>query len=222
MTTDRQEASVRAADPSLDRRGVAAGIVLIASSGASQVWMSPNRSPARCGPRHNGPMDGASIRVREGQPDDDTTCLGVIRRSFATVADEFGFRPDTHQIFPAYWTPDRFATARAHDGLLLVAEYGDEIVGCCFAGADRNDASSWQLKRLAVIPEARHHGVGARLVSAAASRASTAGMRRLSLRIVASNQHLANWYLTLGFLLVATSRPAGLPFEVADFELPVP
>ncbi len=44
-------------------------------------------------------------------------------------------------------------------------------------------------------------------------------MPSLRLRIIASNQRLADWYLELGFRLISTSQPSDLPFEVADFEL---
>ena len=166
-------------------------------------------------------MDGSPIRIREGHPRDDLACLDVIRCAFATVADELGFRSDTHPAFPAYWAPDRFAAARARDGLLLVAEREHTILGCCFAGASRQDPGSWHLKRLSGLPQARHQGVGASLVDAAARRTAAAGGRSLRLQIVASNQRLAAWYLTLGFRLVSTHTPPTRPFAVADFERPV-
>lgn len=164
-------------------------------------------------------MHDAEVTLRNGTPPDDAACLAIIRRAFGTVADELGFAPETHGVFPAYLTPERFARARAADAQLLVAELDGELVGCCFVGPARHIPDEWELSRLAVVPEARHRGVGVLLVRAAVARAADAGAPRLGLSIVAANRRLAAWYESLGFRRTGTSHPDFLPFDVATFDM---
>ncbi|MDQ7992194.1 MAG: GNAT family N-acetyltransferase [Propionicimonas sp.] len=156
--------------------------------------------------------------IRPGTPGDDAVCLQVIRAGFATVAEELGFTAATHPRFPAYWSAERFARARGREGQLLVAEAGGVVVGCCFAGPGP-DGDGWVLNRLAVLPTARHRGIGAGLVRAAAGEAVRHRAGSLGLSIVAANHRLGRWYHELGFELVSTTRPETLPFDVAEYRL---
>lgn len=163
--------------------------------------------------------DPSELLIREATVDDDATCLEVIRSAFATVADDLGYRPETHSLHPAFWTPEQYARARRTDGPLLVAEVGGQLVGTCFVGPRPDDPKHWVIRRMAVVPEARHLGIGAALVRRAVDVARGADARVVTLRIVADNHQLGRWYLAQGFQLSHVGRPAGLPFRVADYEL---
>ena len=94
-------------------------------------------------------------------------------------------------------------------------------MGCVFIGPLPTDAAHWVLKRLAVLPEARHLGLGRALVEAATDRARTSGATRLTLRIIAENELLGRWYTGLGFRRTLAPRHPGWAFTVHEFELPL-
>jgi ribosomal protein S18 acetylase RimI-like enzyme len=176
--------------------------------------------------------------VREATPADHGACLGVIRRAFRTVADDLGIggpavegrlasalTSDAERDianaprFPADWDEQRFAAAIAGDGTLLVAHRAGRLVGCVFVGRVPADAAHWVLKRLAVLPDARHLGIGRALVGAATERARRAGATRLTLRIIAENEVLGRWYTGLEFCRRSELQHPGWSFTVHEYEL---
>lgn len=147
-------------------------------------------------------------------PVDYPECLSALRRSFATVADEFGITAQNAPTNPAFWTDGAVAAVVARG----FEPFGDRdasvLRGCAFVGPS-GDARIWSLRHLAVLPAARHQGIGANLVTEAVRRAGVGGASTLTVGIVSSNLRLAAWYRQLGFVTVEAGRTyPHVPFRV--------
>ncbi|PKQ31921.1 MAG: hypothetical protein CVT62_05905 [Actinobacteria bacterium HGW-Actinobacteria-2] len=159
--------------------------------------------------------------MEELGPDRYPECLDVLRRGFATVVATHGITADNTPSNPAFWQDDEVARVVAKGFSVFGVEHDGRLVGCAFVGPSR-DADRWSLRHLAVVPEARHQGIGEALVGEAARRAREGGARVLRIGIVAENTRLADWYHRLGFVTVdAGQRYPGLVFSVDHLELPL-
>ena len=99
--------------------------------------------------------------------------------------------------------------------LFLVAAEGDSVLGTTMAGYEGH--RGW-LHLVAVTPEARGRGVGARLVREAERRLTELGCPKLNLQILESNRQVVGFYERLGFRVerrVSMGRVLP-PGEVAD------
>lgn len=152
-------------------------------------------------------------------PVDYAECLSVLRQSFATVADEFGITAQNAPTNAAFWGDGAVAAVVARG----FEPFGDRdasvLRGCAFVGPS-GEARNWSLRHLAVLPAARHQGIGASLVAEAVRRAGVGGANTLTAGIVADNLRLAAWYRDLGFVTVEAGRSyPNLPFRVDQLAL---
>jgi|GEM_PF-1539179 Acetyltransferases len=164
------------------------------------------------------PMDvpGVEMLGAERYPE----VLGVLRDGFETVREQFGITAANNPHYPVFWTVDDVPRAVSRPSLLLGIEVSRELAGCAFAGPSRRRSGCWELRHLAVAPQYRHLGLGARLVAAAARIAADDGAQLLRIGIVAENHTLSHWYHELGFVDVARGQVfEGLPFTVDHLEL---
>jgi ribosomal protein S18 acetylase RimI-like enzyme len=146
-------------------------------------------------------------------------CLDVLRRGFATVTATYGITADNTPSNPAFWDADAVAQVVAKGFTVYGVEIAGRLVGCAFVGPS-TAPSRWSLRHLAVVPEARHQGVGEALVAEAARRAREGGATALRIGIVAENLQLSDWYHRLGFVTVESGmRYPGLVFTVDHLEL---
>lgn len=109
----------------------------------------------------------------------------------------------------ARWPQDRpFFAAGDDPGDVLVAEIdgdgvrGGAVVGYAKLGAPTPLASNRhvvEVRGLAVLPAYQRRGIGARLIAAATEAAAAAGVRRLTLRVLATNPDAQRLYASLGF-----------------------
>lgn len=170
----------------------------------------------RAAGRHEG---HPARRIVDLPPERHAEALAVLRAGFATVAAEFGLTAENTPSNPAFWTGAELGLLVARDYQLFGAEIGGRVLGCAFAGPSRSRERTWELRHLAVRPDARHQGHGEALVAEAARRAQANGASVLRIGIVADNRRLADWYHQLGFVTVsAHERYAGLVFAVDHLE----
>jgi GNAT superfamily N-acetyltransferase len=147
-------------------------------------------------------------------------CLAVLRAAFADVAAEFGLTAANTPSNPAFWTDADLERVIARGSQLFADDVDGRIVCCAFVGPSPSREGTWVLRHLAVVPDARHHGIGASLVGEASRRARAGGAAVLRIGIVADNRRLADWYLRLGFVTVESGRRyPGLVFAVDHLEL---
>ena len=97
--------------------------------------------------------------------------VAALTRYFAELADRLGFSPPAGPDDPAAFTPP--------DGVFLLVRAGDRIVGC--GGLRPWDASTGEIKRMWIDPEARGRGLARRLLAALEETARATGRTRVVL-----------------------------------------
>lgn len=143
----------------------------------------------------------------------------MLRRGFRTVAADFGLTLANTPSNPAFWDVSEVARVVAKPMQLFAVEELDGLAGCAFVGAAGSRPQAWELRHLAVLPEARHRGYGEWLVEEAANRARQAGAQQLRIGIIAENRQLGAWYQRLGFVSEGTVTYPGLVFTVERLAL---
>lgn len=98
---------------------------------------------------------------------------------------------------PPHNEPSRLIeTKLAVDDLIFIAEIEEKLVGACMAGYDGH--RGW-LYAVAVSPEYRRSGIGARLVKHTMQVLKDMGCIKVNLQIRSTNTEVAEFYRSLGF-----------------------
>lgn len=84
----------------------------------------------------------------------------------------------------------------AHEGTVLVAQRGDDVVGVAMFRLGVRDA---EVLALITAPGHRHRGVGRALVAELSKRARAAGCRRLRVRVARTDDASPAFFHALGF-----------------------
>jgi len=115
-------------------------------------------------------------------------------------ADRDGLADLWRSVFsdaPPHNEPVRMIDSKlAVDDLIFIAEDEEQIVGGCMAGYDGH--RGW-LYALAVRPELRRNGLGARIVQHALEALRGLGCIKVNLQIRSSNHEVEGFYQSLGF-----------------------
>ncbi len=146
-------------------------------------------------------------------------CVQVIRSSFITVADEFGFSADNAPRFTAFAiSADRLYYQLENDNRLMAAYCLDsgKIIG--YYSLLWQDDRQCELNNLCVLPEYRHEGIGAALLRDAFDRAKKEGCEKISIGIVEENRVLRKWYEDQGFIHIGTKKFDFFPFTCGYLE----
>ncbi len=149
---------------------------------------------------------------------DLTECVRVIRSSFLTVANNFGFTVENAPGFTAFaTTEDRLKQQLLMEHRPMYA-FCDEgaIVG--YYSLFVQNSSGCELNQLCVLPEYRHKGIGAELLEHAFGRARELGCSRINIGIVDENIALRKWYESFGFVHTASRKSARFPFTCGFME----
>ena len=157
--------------------------------------------------------------IREAMRDEIPACADVIRRSFRTVADEFGFTRENAPRFTAFALTDE-RLLREYDGgnrPTFVCERDGVLCGCysLLLGED----GACELNHLAVLPEFRRRGIGTRLFRHAAGTARRYGCRVMTFGIVEENTVLRAWYEKNGAAHTGTKKFDFFPFTCGYMEI---
>ena len=150
--------------------------------------------------------------IREVKRSDLPECVRVIRSSFQTVADEFGFTEDNAPRFTAFATTEE-RLLRQLDGehrLMYLDEEDGRICGYYSLKPEEN--GECELGSLAVIPEYRHRGIGGSLLRHAAETAREQHCTVMNLGIVEENTVLRKWYESHGAEHLGTKKFDFFPF----------
>ena len=167
------------------------------------------------------PEEGSEC-LRRMSIDEVRECVEVIRSSFQTVADEFGFTEENAPRFTAFATDEnrllyQFCVEKRPMYVYLI---GKKIVG--YYSLALSDDGSAELNNLAVLPEYRHKGIGGKLLTDAMIQAKTFGKATLKLGIVEENKRLRKWYESFGFVHVGTQKFDFFPFTCGYLERELP
>ena len=144
-------------------------------------------------------------------------CVSVIRCSFQTVADEFGFTEENAPAFTA------FATSEEKVEMWMTEQhrpmYGcfenDRLVGYYNLLSTED---GYELGSLSVLPEYRHEGIGRALLTDAMIRAAARNADKMELSIVEENTILRKWYEDMGFTHTGTRKFDFFPFTCGYLE----
>ena len=146
-------------------------------------------------------------------------CVAVIRESFLTVAEEFGFTPDNAPRFTAFaTTPERLYYQLDSEHRLMCAWYAESggIVG--YYSLLMQEDGECELNNLCVLPRYRHGGIGKALLGDASARAKADGRVKINIGIVEENALLRKWYEQNGFVHTGTEKFDFFPFTCGYME----
>lgn len=150
--------------------------------------------------------------IREMMRDEVPAVVELIKESFMTVADEYGFTKENAPRFTAFaTTPDRlyWHMDGEHRPMFVFEEEGS-LRGYYSLLLQEN--GECELNNLAVLPAYRHKGIGKQLLEHAFAIAKDAGCRIVKIGIVEENTVLRKWYEQYGAIHIGTEKFDFFPF----------
>ena len=158
--------------------------------------------------------------IKEIDKSEIAECVNVIRKSFLTVADEFGFTIENAPRFTAFaTTEERLFYQLEYEHRLMVAYYDDgdgRILG--YYSLMFLENSECELSNLCVLPEFRHKKIGEALLEDAVIRAKNSGCKKMKIGIVEENKKLRKWYEAHGFIHTHAEKFDFFPFTCGYME----
>ena len=157
--------------------------------------------------------------IREVRREEIPECVQVIRRSFQTVADDFGFTPENAPRYVAFATDEnRLIWQMDQEHRLMFLDEEDGMI-CGYYSLLLKDNGECELGSLSVLPEYRHRGIGASLLKHAADMARKQNCGVMDLSIVEENAVLRKWYERNGAVHIGTKKFDFLPFTAGYMKI---
>ena len=150
--------------------------------------------------------------IRKIQEKDIDECVDVIRTSFQTVADEFGFTKENAPRYTAFATDAKRIRWQMLGEQRPMYAYFDEDSLVGYYSLALQDNNECELNNLCVIPACRHKGIGEALLSDAFERAKKLGCIKMNIGIVEENQILRKWYEGYDFVHLGCRKYDFFPF----------
>ncbi len=159
--------------------------------------------------------------IQEIEKKDYPACVQVIRDSFQTVADEYGFTEENAPGFTAFAVDEaKLFYWREKQRRPMAGWFEDgKLVGYYNLLLTEEDC---ELGSLCVLPAFRHRGIGEELLFDAQERAKTLAVPLMTLSIVEENAVLRRWYERHGFVHTGTRKYDCFPFTCGYLEKPLP
>lgn len=156
--------------------------------------------------------------IKQIDKNDIVECVKVIRKSFCTVADEFGFNADNAPRFTAFaTTAERLEWQLNSEHRPMYAFYDNGII-IGYYSLYLQDNKECELNNLCVIPEYRHKGIGEELLKHAFEVARELDCNKINIGIVEENKILKKWYESFGFIHINTQKFDFFPFTCGYME----
>lgn len=156
------------------------------------------------------------VQIREALISELEGCAQVIRRGFATVAEDFGLTAENCATNGAFIQADRLIADKRKGNFMYVLTVNNEIAG--FMQLEKKSDEQYELEKITVLPAFRHHGYGKTLLDYAKDKAKKFGAKRLTIGIIEENAVLKDWYSQNGFKHTGTRQFTFLPFTVGFME----
>ena len=146
-------------------------------------------------------------------------CVDVIKESFLTVANEFGFTIENAPRFTAFAiTEQRLSWQLTYENRPMYAFIKDgKIIG--YYSLSLLENKECELNNLCVLTQFRHKGIGEKLLLHSFSTAKSLGYSKINIGIVEENQVLKKWYESFGFKHIKTQKFDFFPFTCGYMEL---
>lgn len=156
--------------------------------------------------------------IKEINEKDIAECVKVIRESFHTVAEAFGFTEENAPRFTAFaTTEERLNWHLLGEHRPMYAYYeNDKIIGYYSLLLQENNEC--ELNNLCVIPSYRHKGIGEELLAHAFKTSKEMNCTKMNIGIVEENTVLRQWYEKLGFHHIGTQKFDFFPFTCGYME----
>lgn len=148
--------------------------------------------------------------IKRINKDDLKNCLDIIHRSFLTVAEQFGLTPENCPTNGAFMPYSRLLSDFENGAFMFGIYQNDILAG--FMQLKNKGNGIFELEKLAVLPEFRHLGLGARLLNFACEEVKSFGGKKITIGIIEENVQLKNWYISQGFAANGTKKFTHLPF----------
>ena len=157
--------------------------------------------------------------IREVRQEEIPECVQVIRRSFQTVADEFGITPENAPRYVAFATDEnRLLWQMFREHRLMFLDEGDGVIRGYYSLLMK-DGGECELGSLSVLPEYRHRGIGTSLLKHAMDTARQQHCSVLNLSIVEENTVLRKWYARTGAVHTGTQKFDFFPFTAGYMKI---
>lgn len=154
-------------------------------------------------------------KIRENDIPD---CVKLIRKSFATVAEQFGITVENAPRFTAFATTEERLLRQFTEECRPMYAFrdGNRMVG--YYSLFLKSSEECELNNLCVSPACRHRGIGEKLLLHAFSNAREQGCSKMSIGIVEENSVLRAWYEHFGFIHTDTKKFDFFPFTCGYME----
>ncbi len=150
--------------------------------------------------------------IRQVKKTEIKDCVDIIRRSFMTVAEEFGFTEENAPRFTAFaTTEERLMWHLEQEKRPMFVYCQDERIVGYYSLLKQSDKEC-ELNNLCVIPEWRHNDIGKKLLRHAFSEAQKMGCSAINIGIVEENVRLREWYEANGAEHIGTKKYDFFPF----------
>ena len=156
--------------------------------------------------------------IKEVRKNDIPECVEVIRESFLTIANEFGFTEENAPRFTAFATnKERLYWHYDNVNRYMYAYYdGEKLVG--YYSLVMVEDSECELQNLCVLPYYRHKGIGKELLQHAFDQAREKKCVKINIGIVEENKVLRRWYESNGFYHKGAEKLDFFPFTCGYME----
>lgn len=147
----------------------------------------------------------------------------LIRESFVTVAEEFGFTRENAPRFTAFaTTEERLDWQMVEEQRPMFALFVDGDMAGYYSLQAMPDKNECELNNVCVLPAYRHKKLGETLLRDAFARAARSGCVKMKIGIVEENQRLRKWYENFGFVHTGTEKFDFFPFICGYMEREIP
>jgi ribosomal protein S18 acetylase RimI-like enzyme len=150
--------------------------------------------------------------IREVRREDIPACVNIIKQSFRTVADDFGFTEKNAPRFTAFATTEERLLWQMESEHRPMYVYEEAGVLCGYYSLFMQENKECELNNVAVLPDYRHKGIGKKLIDHAFSMAKELGCNVMNIGIVEENVRLRDWYEKAEAVHVGTHKFDFFPF----------
>jgi ribosomal protein S18 acetylase RimI-like enzyme len=140
----------------------------------------------------------------------------VIRRSFETVARDFGLTEENCPAYKSFTTDERLGSKLKEGYYPFGICIGEKITG--FASLTDRGGGTYEMNSVCVLPEYRHYGYGKKLLDFCKTEVGKLGESIITIGIIEENTVLKDWYAANGFVHTGTKKIDRLPFTVGFME----
>jgi len=157
--------------------------------------------------------------IKQIEPSDIAKAAALVRESYATVANDFGFTEQNFPKFVGFVTTAERLQNHADWGWWMYGLYDNErLVGYASISKIANAKNEYELHNLAVLPDYRYKGCGKQLLDFCKAKVNELGGEKIKIGIIEENKVLKNWYSANGFIHTGTKKFDHMPITVGFME----